>query len=290
MKTALLLLLAFAANTFAAVQSSTNYTVLADVVDAGGLHSTSASYSNDGSVGGFGGLVTASAPQETARVGYAGQLYEVTAFTLAAASTNLNEATSMPLDAAQFLDDGTVSPANSFARWSFTGPIAGVNTAGIVTAANVYQDTPAVVQASLEGWSALLNLTVINVGNDDYGIYANDGIPDLWQVQYFGTNNPAGTGPIALFAYAAGLNPTNPADVFTLNLSPVPDQSDWQAVIFSPRYTNRTYVVEYSDSLNNGSFTALTNALVSDASTTRTVVDTNAYSNSRFYRVRISYP
>jgi hypothetical protein len=164
MKTALLLFLAFAVNTIAAVQSSTNYTVLADVFDAGGLHSTSASYSNDGSVGGFGGLVTASPPQETARVGYIGQLYEVTAFTLSAASTNLNEATSMPLYAAQFLDDGTVSPANSFAQWSFSGPIVGVNAAGIVTAADVYQNTPAVVSASLEGWSASLNLMVIFTG------------------------------------------------------------------------------------------------------------------------------
>lgn len=290
MKTALFLLTALVTNAFAAAQSSTNYTVLADVMDAGGLHSTSASYSNDGSVGGFGGLVTASASQETARVGYVGQLYEVTAFTLAAASTNLNEATSMPLDTVQFLDDGTVSPASSVAQWSFTGPIAGVDAAGIVTAANVYQNTPAVVQASLEGWSASLNLLVINVGNDDYGIYANDGIPDLWQVQYFGTNNPAGTGPIALFAYIAGLNPTNSADVFTLNLSTVPDQSHWRNVTFSPRYTNRTYTVEFSDSLNSGNFAALTNAVVSDVSTTRTVMDTNAVSSSRFYRVRISYP
>lgn len=164
MKTAFLLFLALEANAFAAVQSSTNYTVLSDVVDAGGLHSTSARYSNDGSVGGFGGLVTASAPQETDRTGYAGQLYEVTAFTLTAASTNLNEATSMPLYAAQFLDDGTVSPANSFAQWSFTGPIVGVNAAGIVTAADVYQNTPAVVSASLEGWSASLNLMVIYTG------------------------------------------------------------------------------------------------------------------------------
>jgi hypothetical protein len=164
MKAALLLFLALVANAFAAVQSSTNYTVLADVMDAGGARSTSASYSNDGSVGGFGGVVTANAPQETVRVGYAGQLYEVTAFTLAAASTNLNEATSMPLYAVQFLDDGTVSPANSVAQWSFTGPIAVVDVAGIVTAANVYQNTPAVVQASLEGWSASLNLTVIFTG------------------------------------------------------------------------------------------------------------------------------
>jgi hypothetical protein len=118
---------------------------------------------NDGGIGGFGGVVMASAPLETARIGFVGQLYEVTAFKLTAASTNLNEATSMPLSALQFLDDGTVSPANRFAQWSFTGPIVGVDAAGIVTAATVNQNTPAEVQARLEGWAATLNLTVINV-------------------------------------------------------------------------------------------------------------------------------
>ena len=70
----------------------------------------------------------------------------------------------MPLYAVQFLDDGTVSPASSFAQWSFTGPIVSVNAAGIVTAANVYQNAPAWVGANLEGWSASLNLTVIFTG------------------------------------------------------------------------------------------------------------------------------
>ena len=164
MKAALLLLIGFAANAFAAGQSSANYNIQANSVDGGGLRATSASYSNDGSVSGFGGLATASGPQETDRTGYAGQLYEVTAFTLSAPSTNLNEAASMPLYAIQFLDDGTVSPANGFAQWSFAGPIASVNAAGIVTAADVSQNTPGMVRASLEGWSASLNLTVIFKG------------------------------------------------------------------------------------------------------------------------------
>ena len=135
------------------------------ILDAGGGHSASASYANDGSFGGLGGVVTASNPQEVARTGYAGQLYEVTAFTLSAPSTNLNAATSMPLSAVQFLDDGTVTPANSFAQWSFTNPIVSINPSGLVTAGNVSQNTPTTVQASLEGWSSSLNLTVIFTGS-----------------------------------------------------------------------------------------------------------------------------
>lgn len=164
MKMVLFILLFVTANAIAAVQSSPNYTVQTAVLDAGGARATSTSYANDGSIGGFGGVVTAYAPQATARIGYAGQLYEVTAFTLTAVSTNLNEATAMPLYATQFLDDGTVSPVSSLAQWSFTGPLAGIDAAGIVTADTVSQDTSAAVQARLEGWVAGLNLMVINTG------------------------------------------------------------------------------------------------------------------------------
>lgn len=164
MKAAFLLLLGLTVNAIAARQSSASYNVAVNSIDGGGLRASSANYSNDGSVSGFGGLVTASTPQETDRTGYTGQLYEVTSFTLSAPSTNLDEAASMPLYAVQFLDDGTVSPASSFAQWSFTGPIVSVNAAGIVTAANVYQNTPAWVGANLEGLSASLNLTVIFTG------------------------------------------------------------------------------------------------------------------------------
>jgi len=163
MKIALFLLFGLTANAVATGPSSDNYNAQVNTFDAGGLLSTSANYSNDGSVGGFGGLVTAQTSPATNRTGYAGQLYEVTAFTLTAPSNKLNEAASMPLSAVQFLDDGTVSSASTFAQWSFSGPIAGVNAAGIVTAANVNQDTPAMVQACFEGWSASLNLTVLDV-------------------------------------------------------------------------------------------------------------------------------
>ena len=145
------------------VSSGASYSTTATALDAGGARCTCASYANDGSLGGFGGAITSS--QDVARAGYAGQLYEVKAFTLTAPSTNLNAATSMPLSAVQFLDDGTVTPANSFAQWSFTNPIVSVNASGLVTAGNVSQNTPAVVVASLEGWSASLNLTVIFTGS-----------------------------------------------------------------------------------------------------------------------------
>jgi hypothetical protein len=165
MKLCLLLTLTTTALAFADGQSSPNYNVQTISLDGGGLRATSVSYANDGSLGGFGGVVTAGNPQEVARTGYAGQLYEVTAFTLTAPGTNLNAGASLPLSAVQFLDDGTATPANGFAQWSFTGPIIRVDASGLVTARNVVsQNTPAVVVASIEGQSASLNLMVLFTG------------------------------------------------------------------------------------------------------------------------------
>lgn len=160
----LFLTFGLAANAVAAGQSSASYNLTVNTIDGGGLRATSVSYSNDGSVSSFGGLVTSRTPVESNRTGYAGQLYEVKAFTLSASSTNLNEGASMELSCVQFLDDGTVSIANGYAYWTFTGPIERVNPSGIVTAAFVEQNTPGVVEASFEGWSASLNLLVIYVG------------------------------------------------------------------------------------------------------------------------------
>lgn len=165
MKTVLLFLISFAAYAVIAGQSSTNYTVQSEVFDGGGLRSTSSGYVNDGSFGGFGGTVTAPTSSTVARTGYAGQLYEVTAFTLTATTTNLNEGGSLALNAIQWIDDGTLSLASGLSQWNFTGPIASVSPLGIITAASVSQNTPASVQANLEGWSASLNLLVIDIGN-----------------------------------------------------------------------------------------------------------------------------
>jgi hypothetical protein len=148
----------------AAVQTSANYTVQSEVMDGGGMRVVSANYVNDGSAGGIGDLLAATNGQVIVRTGYIGQLYEVAAFTLAAPATNLNEFSTLPVSATQFLDDGTETPASSFAQWSYIGPIAGISPSGVVTAGSVEADTPATITARLEGWSAGLNILVIETG------------------------------------------------------------------------------------------------------------------------------
>ena len=257
--------------------SSANYSIAPATLDAGGARSASAKYTHDGSFGGFGGTTINVATRETNRVGYAGQLLEPVSLTVSVPSTNINEATSQQLSAGARLDNGSVTTT---ADWSvLNGPVAAISPAGLLTAANVYQDTPATIFAAAEGLGKSLGLMIRNVG-----------INDLWQVQYFGIDNPNATGAQALFAYTAGLNPTNPADVFTFKLSSVSTQANWRSLSFAPRYTNRTYLVEYRTNLAAGGFTTLTSGKVTDAGLTRTVADTNAVSGERVYRVKISYP
>src|SRR5687767_13747212 len=171
----------------AASPSSANYSMLTDTVDGGGRRVTSAAYSHDGSVGGIGGLSSVGSPSETVKHGYPGQLFGPAGLAISANPTNVNENSTRQLAAQVSYDDGTVSPSASSVGWSVVnGPLSGVSPSGLATSTNVYQNTPATVRGSSDGFSGELGLLVLNTGIDDYAFYAGDGINDAWQVQYFG--------------------------------------------------------------------------------------------------------
>jgi hypothetical protein len=129
-----------------------------------------------------------------------------------------------------------------------------------------------------------------------------DGIPDLWRARYFGgygttTNSlscaiadPSGTGQNNLFKYIAGLDPTNPASVFVLRIAGVPGWSSRSQLVFSPRWSDRTYVPICCTNLFNGTWPPLTNTSAIDNDAERTITDLNASESAKFYRVQISYP
>lgn len=199
-------------------RTSTNYNISTDTNSSGGTRCTSAAYSNDGSLGGIAGVSTVASPADTAKHGYIGQLYEVTALQLAATPATVNEGAMRQLSGAQLLDDFTtvvVPPASI--TWSIrSGPLSSINSNGLATAATVYQDTAATVQGVYSGNTALLGLAVLDTIPDNFGSYADDSIADGWQVQYFGLNNPnAGPlidpdfdGLVNLLEWAIALNPT----------------------------------------------------------------------------------
>ena len=291
-----------AATLHAGPRTSAIYTVATDTADAGGRHTTSANYTNDGSVGDVAGLSTVAAPAEAAKAGYIAQLYDVTGLTLTAAQLTVNEGTTDQLAAWQALDDATflAVPAASVGWGVTSGPLSAINTAGLATAAIVYQDAAATAQGSYLGQTGTVALTVKNVNNDDFGAYAGDGIDDAWQIQYFGQPPNAnagpnvdfdGTGQTNLFKYIAGLNPLDPNSRFTLKIAPVPGQPVQKNLIFAPRLTDRTYTVTSRPALPTGSYAPLTNPSAPiDAGPQRTITDLSATGAAKFYRVEITKP
>ena len=279
----------------AAVRSGTSYAVVAESFDPAGEAAASASYASVSDLGGVVDSSTSTVAVEFARHGFMGQITEVTGLSITG-SPSVNEDATLPLVAKQVLDDGTLaSLASTSVSWSVaSGPVVGVSAAGVVTPGAVYEDTLAAVSGLAGGFSASFSFTVVNSLADNYGSYAGDGLPDSWQVQYFGVGNvnagpamdPDGDGYDNAFEYAAGLNPTSTASRFTINLLPVSGLSNQRQIVFSPLSPGSTYAIQSSPDLVHWS--TLTGT-VSDLGNQRTVTDASAGSR-KFYRVNVSKP
>jgi hypothetical protein len=126
-----------------------------------------------------------------------------------------------------------------------------------------------------------------------------DGIPDSWRAQYFGgsgaaTNNLScaicdadGTGQNNMFKYVAGLNPTNPASVFMLQIQNVPNQPTHKNLIYGPIANGCTYVLESTTDLVVGVWSPQAVSAPLTNVNQVTVMDANATSRQKFYRVNI---
>lgn len=305
MKTYQLLTLSVAAacltsSAFAAARSSASYNLPTDSIDAGGRRATSAAYSHDGSIGGIAGVGTVAAPQEVAKHGYLGQIYNAASLALSANPTNVNEGATRQLAARALLDDGTsLNLAPAAVAWSPAGgPILSISAGGLLTAANVYENTVATAEGAWRGLSSTIGLRVMNVDSDDFGTYAGDGINDAWQVQYFGVGNPNaapgadgdGDGQPTGYEFYAGSNPTDGNSYFRFRIDAVPGQATHKNLVFSPRVAGRTYAVHYKTDFNSPDWEKLEGFTVLDAGPQRTVTDTNAVGAAKYYRVEISMP
>jgi hypothetical protein len=197
--------------------SSADYSLDPAVVDFGGLMASSVDYAVNASamVGGIQG-----AEDYALRSGYAGQLMDPVAMTLdgAGSTITLNERGSRQLAATLRYDDDTTGALSAdHISWSVvSGPISGISSGGLMTAGSVYQNTSAEVHAVYQSMDGTLQISVVNTGNDDFGNYAADGLPDTWQVQYFGESGSQGVatadgdsdGLNNLQEYAFGMNPS----------------------------------------------------------------------------------
>jgi len=281
----------------ASEHASINYNITANNFSGGGAHATSTSYTSDGNVGGVSGIATAVSPTEIVKSGFIGQLTEVSMVHIAATPTTVNEATTRQLTATATLDDATtVVLLGTDLNWSVvSGPVTGINGNGLAAASNVYQDTSATVQGSYRSVNGTLVLNIVNIGNDDLGLYAGDGLPDAWQVQYFGLNNPlaaptvdaSGTGQNNLLKYTAGLNPTDRNSRLVTNVG---GTGGAHTFTISPRLNDRTYTVQFSTTLQPNDWQPLNGANVQDYGQTRILTDPDSTALRKFYRLQVSFP
>lgn len=283
-----------------AQRESADYTVPAESADPVGSQQASASYASDGSAGGI-SAVSGGNGGIVGKAGFAGQLYEVTAFVLTATGLTVNELATRQLQPVLTLDDETtLAIPQAMVTWSVvSGPVTAISPQGLASAGTVHQNTAAVVRGTYAGFPADLPLTVVNIASDDFGLYAADGIDDSWQVQFFGPENPMaqatrdpdGDGVSNFFEFVAGVSPVDPASRFQLRLERVPGQPTQKRIVFSPRLPDRTYTVEFRTSLGSGTWQPLPGTPpTADTGNERTVTDTAAAAATRFYRVQVSKP
>lgn len=239
--------------------ASTDYQIHAHAIDAAGGASSSADYSQRTvSVGLTSGRITSSSDE--AKAGYVGQLYDITGFTIAAAGA-FHEGSTHSLSGFHVLDDATriAIPPTSI-TWSILyGPLVSISSAGLLTADVVYQNTTASVRGVYFSLTSDLPLTVLDVNPDNFGAYAGDAMSDLWQVQYFGLNNPLaspaadgdGDGQNNAFEYLVGTLPTSNISRFTVQVSPAFPGSNQNVITISPYNYGLNYEIQWSTDLIN---------------------------------------
>lgn len=137
-------------------------------------------------MGGVAGVSTATSPDAIAKQGYAAQLYEVNGLLVSATPATLNEGETRQLSAQATLDDATLLALDPLeVAWSvLSGPLTGIDSAGVATATIVYQTSAASVQGAWGGFSGTLDLGVLDTNPDNFGSYAGDGLADSWQREY----------------------------------------------------------------------------------------------------------
>jgi hypothetical protein len=120
------------------------------------------------------------------------------------------------------------------------------------------------------------------------GDFDGDGLPDEWEARYgFNANNagdanldPDADGFTNLQEYFAGTDPTNRLSSLKFEVFGVPPTFQFNAV------SNRSYAVEYRDSLATGSWTRLQDVLPAPTNRVFILTDPLEGTNLRFYRVR----
>lgn len=286
----------------AQTRTSSDYEIVAETLDFGGGRITSTDYAIQASIAPVTGISENSEPVPTvARHGYIGQLYEFLGYGLLASDYYPPEEGATQIIPVRTADDGTnaVVPATGFSFVPLEGPLTGISPGGLVETGTVYEDTQAIVGATSPLFEGQLQLTlyVLDTLPDNYGSYSNDGLPDTWQIDHFGLENPLaaplldpdGDGQDNEFEYTAGLIPTDPLSRFLLRIEPVSGEPARRALKFSPVFPDRSYTVK-SNTILGGPWQDLAGPDDDQQQPERTVTDLQATEPRKFYRVEITKP
>ena len=276
---------------------SSAYQMTTEALTGGGGRAATAGWSMQTSFDGWAAPIVAVTPSASLKAGFAGQLYDISGLQLTASPSVINEGGASQLGASAVLDDASLlGLRSSDVAWrAYSSVLTSVTPSGFATVGNVYQTTAAWAGGQYLGVSNMVSLTIVNVNSDDFGLYAGDGLPDQWQVDFFGENNPLGLatadpdrdGQSNLLEYLAGVSPVDAASQFHFGLGQ--HQGHSQSIVLSPYLPSRKYTVQYCTSLG-GPFLPLTTLSQSTSGFTCTVTDTNATQAAKFYRVEISLP
>jgi len=288
----------------AATRSSTDYAIISDTIDFGGQAVTSADYSMQGSLGPIGGTSSGSSAGVTtlAHSGFIGEIYNLVGYGLLATDYYPPEVSTSQLIPVRTADDGTnvVIPTTGFTFAALEGPIPAISPTGLVDTATVYEDTQAIVGATSPLFAGQLQLTlsVQDTLPDNYSTYAADGLPDAWQRQFFGLDNPLaaplldpdGDGQNNRFEHTAGIVPNDPLSRFLFRIEEVPGEPSHKQLVFSPTFPDRTYVVKSNTTLTDGTWEPLSSEADDNQQPERRITDMDASETKKFYRVEITKP
>lgn len=229
------------------------------------------------------------------RSGFVGQLVDVASVSfllvVSAAEDTVDESDVRQLNAEAVMTDESVSDVTGVADWMvLTGP-ASINASGLVSGQPVYADTSAVIEARWMGQADSLTLTVVNSDGDNFGIYAEDGLEDGWQVGYFGVGNsraapgedPDGDGQDNRFEFAGGFDPLDGDSRLRIDLSG--SSPDALRVRLEPVVGEPGFIVESSGNLVDWS--PVSGASIESAGNVRIITVSGVIGDPRFVRIRV---
>lgn len=290
------LLATWIATATAMAGSSSNYSNTPTAFAAAGGSSASTHYSQTSTLGGT-NASTVSGGVVVSKGGFGGQLYEIQNLHIyPVAPGNIPELGTLQLASFLVLDDSSLLAINpNTVAWSVEfGPVTSISASGLMKADAVTADTLAQIRADHDGRFALTQTTVINAIP---GQYAGDALPDTWQDMFFGPNNPnaapdadpTGTGQNNYFKYIAGLDPTDPASRFVVDVDPDPPTPGTVDIRIEPVFGNRTYTLFTATQLSPPNWTPVNSVAVPDGAGFR-FSQTVTPGTNRFYRVEITFP